>query len=216
VKRAACALALLATCSCATIAQAAPALPSFTIKDATADENSGQICFDVVKHGTVNAKPSVVIAYAYQGTAKFSHDAILLEVGPAAGTTPACFKLTNDDQPGPTTNLGAKLIAIDNAKLYDGTATGTVTDGDKPPVSPITCWDGSQVTPPAQCPVKPPEPPQPVPCWDGSQVIPPAICPPEPPKPVDPPGSVNNPIVGQAWASARRRYRRPTMTSCRT
>jgi hypothetical protein len=149
------ALALL-TLGIAWPGHAANAAPSFTIVNASADENAGQLCFAVKKHGTLNPQPSTVRFYTLAGTAKAGADYtaqdVKLQYAAAETLKSVCVPLTNDAAAEPTETMTGKLQALSNARIYDGTAVGTITDGDPatpvpPPPPPaariITCQDVS-------------------------------------------------------------------------
>jgi hypothetical protein len=116
-----------------TAAQAATS-PSFSIDNATGDENLGQICFTIRKHGKINASPSQVLIYELAGTAKPGIDYIdqrtTIDFPAAAGNKVSCIGLVQNTDPEITKTFTAKLKAISNARLYDGTAIGTITDSD--------------------------------------------------------------------------------------
>jgi hypothetical protein len=108
--------------------------PSFSIDNPTAPEDSGRICFNIRKHGKLNNLPSSVSLSTIDGTARAPGD-YARTGGPiafAAGDLAklACVSLTNDAVPEPAETFTGKLTAGTNARLYDGTATGTITDGD--------------------------------------------------------------------------------------
>lgn len=133
---------------------AAPPAPSFTIVDATADEAAGQLCFQVKKHGKLNSSPSTVRFYTLDVTAKtpgdYAAQSVTLAFTAAQTLSKACVPLVNDGVPEPTETLTGRLQALTNARLYDGTAIGTITDSDvatpvppPPPPAPrvVTCQD---------------------------------------------------------------------------
>lgn len=127
-------------------AMAAPPAPSFTILDATAVGKS--LCFPVKKHGKLNNLSSTVTFYVIAGTAKAGVDYVdpgRVTVTFASSTTlkNQCITVT----PGATVKtLTGKLIAGTNARLYDGTATGTIPAAvivtPPPPVDPPPPADG--------------------------------------------------------------------------
>jgi hypothetical protein len=130
-------------------AQAAAA-PSFSISDATANEDAGQICFAVRKHGTLNASPSTLTFSQIAGTASAGSDyaaqTVTITFQASETLRSACVPLVNDTNPEPTETFTARLKAGANARLYDGTATGTITDTDVPPpptptLPTFTCQD---------------------------------------------------------------------------
>jgi hypothetical protein len=138
-------VALIAVLLFATPAHAATA-PSFSIDDATAAEDSGTIVFRVRKHGRLNNLPSIINVYGVDGTAKFptDFDSMNQSVTFAPGETVklVAIHLVNDNVPEPTETFTAKLHAVSNARLYDGTAVGTITDSDVaapiPPPAPAS------------------------------------------------------------------------------
>lgn len=143
--------ALLVSCSNAALAE-----PSFTIDNATANEDSGAIAFLVRKHGTLNDQPSKVLVHAIPGTAKggadYVEDAYLLPFTAAETQKLVIFDLVNDATPEPGEKFTVKLIRGVNARLYDGTATGTITDSDVAPPPTQTCPDGSVIPATSACP----------------------------------------------------------------
>jgi hypothetical protein len=114
--------------------------PSFSIDDATATENSGTIVFKIRKHGHLNNQPSILNLYPVDGTAKWmsDFDSINQSVTFTAAETVkyVSIHLINDNVPEPTETFTAKLRAVSNARLYDGTAIGTITDSDVAPTPP--------------------------------------------------------------------------------
>lgn len=174
---------------------AAPPVPSFTIVDATASEEAGTITFTIKKHGKLNGLPSILNFYTVDGAAKWMQDFDVMNTSvnfTAAETVKTVtFKLINDALPEPTEMFTGKIRAVSNARLYDGTALGTITDNDVAPPSPppVDCPDGSQVPAGETCP-EPPPPPPPVQCPDGSVLPAGSTCPDLPPPPI---GSVDIP-----------------------
>jgi hypothetical protein len=153
---------LLALLILATPAAATPPTPSFTIGDAQANEDSGQLCFPITKHGRINSQPSAVTFYVVAGTAKpvadYTDIRVTVSFGAAAGTKQQCVTLTNDAIPEPAETLTAKIIAGANARLYDGSAVGTILDSDVSPLPPVACPDGTIVLAGQACPPPPPVP----------------------------------------------------------
>jgi hypothetical protein len=152
----ACAVVLATLAGQCTAAKAATGVPSFAIDNAKADEATGQICFPVRKIGKTNQLHSQVTFYTIAGTAKdvvdFAPQRVLLVFAPTEAMKSVCVALTNDQVPEPTETFTAKLLVVSNARLYDGTATGTITDTDvvqppappPPPPAPVfTCQDVS-------------------------------------------------------------------------
>lgn len=126
--------------------------PSFTIGDAVADENSGQLCFPVKKHGKLNKLSSTVTFYQIAGTAKPTDDYVFVQttISFAYRETlkQACVPLINDDVPEPTETLTGKIIAGTNARLYDGTAAGQITDTDTASIPSADGWYAFPLTEP--------------------------------------------------------------------
>lgn len=120
---------------------AAPPPPSFTISDATAA--NGRLCFPIKKHGRINSLPSTVTFYIIAGTAKPPGDytdpgRVTVSFGAAASTQTECISVVHG---AITKTLTGKLIAATNARLYDGTAIGTIPAGEiAPPPSPTSTW----------------------------------------------------------------------------
>jgi hypothetical protein len=122
-------------------------LPSFSISDVTADENLGQACFTIKKHGKLNSLPSTVTFYTgvIGDTAKAGEDYTAqttnIDFPATGGTKTACVGLINDTIPEPTKKFTGKIKVVSNARLYDGTGIATLTDSDvavpvPPPMPP--------------------------------------------------------------------------------
>jgi hypothetical protein len=142
-------------------ALAAPPPPSFSILDAVAGH--GKLCFPINKHGRINSLPSTVTFYIIAGTAKPPADytdpgRVTVSFGSAAGSKLQCISVTAGTV---TKTLTGKIAAGTNARLYDGTAIGTIPAGTvtpPPPPPDVTCPDGSVHPAGYVCPTPPPPP----------------------------------------------------------
>jgi hypothetical protein len=139
-------------------AHAAPP-PSFTIYPAAAQEDSGQLCFPVKMHGTRSTSLSTVKVTIVAGTATAGSDFVAGSVGllfqPSEfGTTkPACFTLINDSHPEPSETVTGQLTKGVNARLYVGSAPGTILDTDQAaPPQPAPAPDPAPAPEPAPAP----------------------------------------------------------------
>jgi hypothetical protein len=147
-------LVLLIAAALASAPAAAVTPPSFSIDNATAGENSGTIVFRVRKHGHLNGQPSIINLYGVDGSAKFGSDfdSVNQSVTFAAAETVkmVAIHLVNDNIPEPTETFTAKIRAVSNARLYDGTAVATITDSDvaAPPPPPAGInWVAARLLP---------------------------------------------------------------------
>lgn len=204
--------------ACSTVPAGAATPPSFAIDPAQTVEG-GFLRFPIRKLGSKSTKPSTVNFSVAPGTALLGSDyqdvRVAVVFQPGEYLRYVDVPTVDDTTPEPTETLTGRIAAGQNARLYKGSATGTITDPDvappipptcppdqilvgghcqpKPvePPQPIQCPDGSTVIPPAVCPPTIP-PPTPIQCSDGSQVVPPAVC---PPVVVPPPGDVLSPTL---------------------
>jgi hypothetical protein len=155
-----------------TQAMAAPAPPSFSIGDTSANEEDGRICWPIRKHGRLNNLPSTVSFYIVAGTAKpgvhYTDVKLTFVFQPSETIKQACTAIVNDAIPGPAKTLTGRLAAISkanqtkqNARVYDGTGAGVINDTDTapPPIpDPVKCPDGTEVPAGQTCPTPPPAP----------------------------------------------------------
>ncbi|MES2903283.1 MAG: DUF1996 domain-containing protein [Pseudomonadota bacterium] len=156
------ALAFLALFGCATVPVSAATPPSFTVDNATVDENAGVVAVTVRKHGSKSNLPSTISYQTVDGSAtndnEYKMAAGQLTFAPAETRKTITVTLINDNDPGPTTTFGMRIRTVSNARLYDANATLTVTDGDlAPPPVPTTkvCPDGMVVLYVEPCPPPP-------------------------------------------------------------
>lgn len=146
-----------------------------------------------------SGKPTTIALHVSEPT-KTEGDTFQVLITKAGGNgraVPVTWNTTNGQGGKVSVPAGGVNVTVNTAddNIINGTRTvgfNAVANTGAVAATTLTVLDNDQ-----------PPPPQPIQCDDGTTVIPPATCPiitpPEPtPEPVDPPGSANNPLVGQA------------------
>lgn len=161
MKRLHAAFAALSLLACA-MTPAAAVEPSFSVVDAQGVEGQ-TVPVTVKKHGTLNDQPSTVIVHTVDGTAKqpvdYKAGGQVLTFAPAE--TQKTFDVQAKTRAGlqGKRRLGTKLIALENARLYDGSGNVDLVDATEAPPPPPPdvmqwCAGGIQVPKTEACPTK--------------------------------------------------------------
>jgi hypothetical protein len=110
-----------------------PVAPTISISSATADENEGQLIFQLSRTGDLTNISTVQFTVSGQ-TALAGSDFVPLTSSVQFGTGEAVknqvVSLVNDDVPEGTETLQATITASLNAQIGTGSAIGTITDSD--------------------------------------------------------------------------------------
>jgi hypothetical protein len=127
--------------------------PSLSVDDVTIAEGAPIAPVVIRKHGVLNASPSTFTIYTINGTATAPGDYTQVQtqitMGAAETSTTVNIALADDIAPEAQEFFSVQLTPVTNAKLYDGTATVTITDSDvepppvviPPPIPPVVSTD---------------------------------------------------------------------------
>lgn len=116
--------------------------PSLSVDDVTIAEGAPIAPVVIRKHGAASTLPSTFTVYTINGTATAPGDYTQMQtqitLGAAETSTTINIPLADDEAPEATEFFSVQLTPVSNAKLYDGTATVTITDSDvtPPPIDP--------------------------------------------------------------------------------
>lgn len=182
--------AALCLSACATV-PAEAASPSFSIDPAQTSEG-GLLRFPIRKHGSKSIHGSLVTFSVRAATAKAPGDyrdvRVTVQFGPNDYLKYSEVQTVDDGAVEPTETVTGVLTAGANARLYKGTAPGTILDNDVPPPPPppvVACPAGTVLSAEGHCVAPPPVvvPPVLQTCADGSQIPATSTCPPVGPPP---------------------------------